>query len=723
MGGSRIRAKQGPKRFATLERVAIDRSYDRSRDSALDLEDPADSPDCRIDQDDSTQPESAPATGRLNLSWINRLSGMGKRGPSGRSANETSHTHVNLPAVVVFLVGLGLTVAAFYVTRDLYRSVAEQEFDRQASHYVLALRKATDRHLELMDSAADLFGGTERIAGRWDLFTFAKDRLAYYPGLRALGWVPIVPESEREAYVRRAEADGLRGFSFSEITGTSVTVPAARRRYHLPLYFIEPYDGNEDLLGLDLASMPEIRAALQQTNRDGRLNVIEWKDPRGQPYRNGKTLLLVQPVFAPDAALGNKNITGPEGYIVGLVRLDLLFGTTLREFTTPAWLDTYLYEDNGGISNKLVHVEPSVLRTSDMAPPADEEIDAGFAAMAGQKIGNRGYSIVVRPVPGTMDFDLGAVPWGVALFGLALTLLLTRYMVVSRYKQQQIETAVVQRTAELSRANRSNLRMEKEILERKRVEAELRTAKDEAEVASRAKSEFLAMVSHELRTPLNAVIGFSEMLTNEMFGPIGDGRYLGYAADIRSSGLHLLSLINDILDLSKVEANSFELSEEELDVPSLVDEALHLVEVKAEAGEIRLKPELPPDLPVLYADERAFKQIILNLLSNAVKFTPPGGRVSVSANVNDAGEFVFMVADTGIGIAEEDQKKVLKPFTQADSSLARRYEGTGLGLPLTKSLVELHGGRLELESLPQKGTTVRAAFPRDRVIQNSVAAE
>jgi len=723
MGGSNKRAKQSPERFATLEQVAIDRSLVRSRDTALDLEETATSPESRIAGGDSVQPEMVQTIGGVNLSWLIHIVSMGKRGQAGRRTNENTSLHVNMPAVVVLLVGLGLTAAAFYVTRDLYRSVAEQEFDRQASHYVLALRKATDRHLELVQSAADLFGGTERVTGRWDLFTFAKDRLAYYPGLQAMGWVPVVPEEERETYVRRAEADGLRGFTFSEITGTSATVSAARRRYHLPLYFIEPYEGNEDLLGLDLASMPEVRTALQKTNRDGRLNVIEWKDPRGGSYKNDKTLLLIQPVFAADVALGNESITGPEGYIIGLVRLDLLFGTTLREFTTPAWLDTYLYADNGGISNELVHVEPSVLRKPDMAPPIDEEIDVGFASMAGQSIGNRGYSIVVRPVPGTMDFDLGAVPWGVALFGFALTLLLTRYMVVSRYKQQQIETAVVERTAELSRANRSNARMEKEILERKRVEAELRTAKDEAEVASRAKSEFLAMVSHELRTPLNAVIGFSEMLTNEMFGPIGDGRYLGYAADIRSSGLHLLSLINDILDLSKVEANSFELSEENLDVPSMVDEALHLVEVKAEAGKIRLKPDLLPNMPSLYADERAFKQIILNLLSNAVKFTPPGGRISVSASVNDAGEFVFMVVDTGIGIAKEDQEKILKPFTQADSSLARRYEGTGLGLPLTKSLVELHNGRLELESTPQKGTTVCAIFPRDRVIQNSVAAE
>lgn len=722
MGGSTInKARQRRSRFATLEQIAIDRSFDRFREAALNLDDQTDSPDVRIGEDDSRNPRLARASGRAKLSWADRLFGLFKRGPSDYVAS--SRPEVNLPAVVVFLVGGGLTLAASYVTRDLYRGAAEQEFDRQASHYVLALHKATDRHLELVGKAASLFDSPDRVTGRLEFYEFAKDRLAYYPGFQALAWVPVVPDDQRETYVRRAEAEGLRGFNFSEITGTSVVVPAARRQSHLPLYFLDPYQGNEDLLGLDLASNPEIRAAMLQTNRDGQMNVIEWKDPRGPKYRNDKTLMLVQPVFAPNAVMAGEYLAGPIGYIVGLVRLDLLFGTTLSEFTTPAWLDTYLYTGNGGASDTLVHVEPSVLRTPGMPDPVDEEMGAGFATMEEQQIGNRTYSVVVRPVPGTMDFDLGAVPWGVALFGLVLTTLMTRYLVVSRYKQQQIEIAVVERTAELSRANRSNERLEKEILERKRVEAELRTAKEEAEVASRAKSEFLAMVSHELRTPLNAVIGFSEILTNEMFGPVGDSRYMGYASDIRSSGLHLLSLINDILDLSKVEANSFELYEEELDVPTLLDDALHLVEAKAKAGEIRLRPDLPPDLPALYADERAFKQIILNLLSNAVKFTPPGGRVSASADVNENGEFVFWVIDTGIGIAEADQERILKPFTQADSSLARRYEGTGLGLPLTKSLVELHGGQLKLESQPQKGTMVCAIFPSERVIRKRIAAE
>lgn len=658
---------------------------------------------------------------------VDRWIDIGRRFKRRGGGDIVSWFRANPPAVIVFVTGIILTLTAFQLTRDLYRNAAEQEFDRQASHYVLALNKVADRHVELMGDAVTQFLKTTPKNGLWDLYsfyTFANDRLAYYPGFQALAWVPVVPESERESYVRRAEADGRRGFNFTEITGTGIVIPAMQRRNHLPLYFVEPYEGNEELQGFDLASSPELRNALNQAGRDGRMEVVDWKDPRGGAHRNGKTLLLIQPTYDPKGELSADGGLGePLGYVVGLIGIDRLFGTTLREFTTPAWLDTYLYRDGDGVAEELVHIEPSVLRTPDMVAPVDEKMGAGFALTAEQILGGRHYTVVVRPVPGMMDFDFGVVPWGVALFGLALTLLLTRYIVVSRYKQRQIETAVIERTAELFRANESNAKLESEILERMRIEAELRTAKDQAEVANRAKSDFLAMISHELRTPLNAVIGFSEMLTNEMFGPIGDRRYKGYAADIRGSGLHLLSLINDILDLSKVEANSFELYEEELDVPALIDDALHLVEAKAYAGNISLKPKLPADLPILYADERSFKQVVLNLLSNAVKFTPPGGRVGISANVTERGDFVVTIVDSGIGIAKADQERILKPFTQADSSLARRYEGTGLGLPLTKSLVELHGGRLEPESQMHKGTTVRVIFPSSRVVWKSAAAE
>jgi signal transduction histidine kinase len=261
-----------------------------------------------------------------------------------------------------------------------------------------------------------------------------------------------------------------------------------------------------------------------------------------------------------------------------------------------------------------------------------------------------------------------------------------------------------------------------DVTERKTVEADLRRAKDEAELASRSKTEFLANMSHELRTPLNAIIGFSDILTGQIFGPLGDRRYADYARDIRDSGQHLLNLINDVLDVSKVEFGKIELIEETIDVTSVVESCVRLMRDRAEAAGVRLLQSLPEDLPFLHADNRRFKQILLNLLSNAVKFTLPTGRVSILAVAGDDG-FRLIVEDTGIGIAPADLEKALKPFGQIDSRLARKYQGSGLGLPLTKSMVELHGGRLELSSTPGSGTTAVVWLPPARMVWPLLAAE
>ncbi|HEX7967403.1 MAG TPA: PAS-domain containing protein [Stellaceae bacterium] len=254
-----------------------------------------------------------------------------------------------------------------------------------------------------------------------------------------------------------------------------------------------------------------------------------------------------------------------------------------------------------------------------------------------------------------------------------------------------------------------------DITERKRVEADLRRAKDEAELASRSKTEFLANMSHELRTPLNAIIGFSDILMGEIFGPLGDGRYGDYARDIRDSGLHLLNLINDVLDVSKVEFGKVELLEETVDIGAVVESCVRLMRERANAAGITLVHALPEGLPYLQGDGRRLKQILLNLLSNAVKFTPAGGRVVIGANADTSG-FRLAVEDTGIGIAADDLEKALRPFGQIDSRLARKYQGTGLGLPLARSMAELHGGRLELQSIPGEGTTATLWLPPGRVL-------
>ncbi len=255
-----------------------------------------------------------------------------------------------------------------------------------------------------------------------------------------------------------------------------------------------------------------------------------------------------------------------------------------------------------------------------------------------------------------------------------------------------------------------------DVSDRKRAELALIDAKEAAEQASRAKSQFLANVSHELRTPLNAVIGFAEMIERAVLGPVGDSRYAAYAADIRLSGEHLLSIINEILDLSKIEAGKHVLREVVCDVARLIDEAVRVTAAEGGAGGATVTIAIPPALPPVRADERGLLQILINLLSNARKFTPPAGRITVGAAVGPAGELAIEVTDTGIGIAPRDLDLALSPFGQVEGAFQRRHGGTGLGLPLVRSLAELHGGSLELESRPGEGTCARVRLPAGRVV-------
>lgn len=245
----------------------------------------------------------------------------------------------------------------------------------------------------------------------------------------------------------------------------------------------------------------------------------------------------------------------------------------------------------------------------------------------------------------------------------------------------------------------------------------LRTQKayEQAEIANRAKSEIMANMSHELRTPLNAIIGFSSAMKNQFFGPLGSEKYLEYADDINWSGIHLLDIINDILDASAMEAGKLELHEENVDVAEALNSMLRLVAPKADLGGVALTGITQKDLPDVFADPRRLKQIFLNLLSNAVKFTPEHGEVSCDAFVDENGSMVISITDTGIGMDSKGLTKAMEQFGQVDSSLARKHDGTGLGLSLTKGLVELHQGTFTLKSALGKGTKAIVKLPAKRV--------
>ncbi|GAB4185458.1 MAG: hypothetical protein OHK0024_25650 [Thalassobaculales bacterium] len=275
-------------------------------------------------------------------------------------------------------------------------------------------------------------------------------------------------------------------------------------------------------------------------------------------------------------------------------------------------------------------------------------------------------------------------------------------------QDSELAPVAVQYNRVLDRVNLEAARREQAI-------ADLRRAKHDAEAASRAKDAFLANMSHELRTPLNAVIGFAELVEQEPFGPIGNAKYKTYVHDIRESGAHLLSLVNDLLDMSRIEAGQYRLSESILDLRQVAQTAARMLAEKAQAGGLIVALDLPEHPLLMRGDQRALRQIALNLVTNAVKFTLPGGRVTICVRLEDDRRPAFAVIDTGIGMRHADIPRALEPFVQLHESHDRAQGGTGLGLSLTLALVKMHGGTLTIQSAPEKGTTVTARFPFERL--------
>jgi len=319
----------------------------------------------------------------------------------------------------------------------------------------------------------------------------------------------------------------------------------------------------------------------------------------------------------------------------------------------------------------------------------------------------KGVSHVMDAHPLIVDAGLALDELGGVILSRRPSALLTGFIVTRGGRYFGVATAVTM------------LRLRMSLTQRRA--DELERAKRAAEAASAAKSNFLANMSHELRTPLNAIIGFSDMLRHEVYGALGDARYLGYAEDVWNSGTHLLGLINNILDLSKIEAGKEELHPEPFCLATVVDEMVRMTAPQAEASGVAIETALGELRPSIVGDARRMRQILLNLLSNAVKFTPRGGTVRVALDRESSDRFGLSVEDSGIGMSPEEIETALQPFGQIDSGLDRRYDGTGLGLPLAKSLVEMHGGSLRIESRKGEGTRVMVSLPREPAAARSAA--
>lgn len=272
------------------------------------------------------------------------------------------------------------------------------------------------------------------------------------------------------------------------------------------------------------------------------------------------------------------------------------------------------------------------------------------------------------------------------------------------------------RDRQRDKLQREILDLRREIKGLRRINLELMNGKERAEISDQRKSEFLARITHELRTPLNAVVGFADLVRQEPYGELGNPKYGEYLTDIRSTSAHMLDLVNDLLDVAKIEAGHIDMRESWASVPNILDDCRRLMSTEAKAGSIELVVKTAPDLPALHCDPGRIRQIVVNLLSNSVKFTPKGGRITIAARQDRVGGIVMRVEDTGIGIPRDALDDVFEPYTQVRANhLVKAQQGSGLGLSLVRVLADLHQATLGIESVEQQGTTVTVRFPPTRV--------
>ena len=361
-------------------------------------------------------------------------------------------------------------------------------------------------------------------------------------------------------------------------------------------------------------------------------------------------------------------------------------------------------EANGGVQGleKIESLQPDLVILDVMMPDLD-----GFTVCSRLRLDSQTVRLPVLMTTGLDDiasieraFEVGASDFLTKPITLSVLGYHVKYMLKASQTEQDLRSAKQQ-------AEKSKQQAEK--------------AKQRAETANLAKTMFLANMSHELRTPLNAIMGFSELMCTEKLGPIGSVTYRNYAHDILDSATHLLQVINDILDLTKVESDDFELHKEIFELGEIVMGVVRTVGGQAEKAEVSLHVRVGSDVPMLYSDERRLKQILLNLVSNSIKFTPQGGKVTTNAAISTTRELSITVSDTGIGIPESKLEVALSPFGQVDDGLNRRHQGTGLGLTLAKSMTEQLGGKLSLKSKVGEGTIVTLAFPGENIFVRKIS--
>ncbi len=585
-----------------------------------------------------------------------------------------------ITTVAILLVGVGITVLLAMLALSSERAFQKAQLDREGGLVAAMMQRELDVQREVVESVGRAFQVLEQPT-RHEFAALAAAILRRHPTLVALSWVPRVSAERRSEVESDAREQGLAGYQFRGFGPTGEIDVSGPEDVYYPTFFVAPLVGSEKVVGFDLRSDRSRRETLETAAATARTIASPWVSifqEIGSPHG----YIVLSPVYLtePRQIIPADRAVDVVGFVVGTFRLDDLARVAVG--AAGATVDISITDLTASSDERLQLSYSEGLATFGTGDDAELSEDSAGLVWTGE-VRPPGRIWSIRALA-TSEF-LANVPisktyWIIA-GGLLTTLIAAGYSVAAGRRARRIRNLDV----ELSHG-----------------EAQMQALAE----AARLKDEFLANMSHELRTPLNAIIGLSEVLSNELFGEINADQRESVDM-INDAGEHLLDLINDILDLSKIAANRFELQIQDLDPASVCESAIRMIESPARSRNISLDAKSVSTGLRIAADRRRVLQILVNLLANAIKFTGKGGRVGLEMAHED-GVVRFTVWDTGIGISKDDISNLFKPFTQLDSSLNRKFEGSGLGLSLVKRLTELHGGEVSVES--DLGTGSRFSF-------------
>jgi signal transduction histidine kinase len=600
-----------------------------------------------------------------------------------------------LPVCAALAAGLVLSAFVFLVVRGYYRSLDQQQFQRNATYYSTAFKSDIERHVASL-AAIHAFVSATHGVNRWEFSAFAHQILPQNSGFKAVLWVPRVDQKARKDFEGQFQRDGLYGLHIRELDGNGALVNAPVQPGYLPVAYIEPFEGNGSLVGLDLSSDPVYAHLFRDARQSGKAAASPPVTRALVEGARSPIVLVAFPLNLSGARHGV--VSGAQGYALGVLQLSRVVQDAIGSRAAP--IQAAIAYGTGE--------NPQVFGSGGRTLGLDHWFgDAPFHRALPFDIAGQHFVLAVRSASRDDSATRLYAPPIAALLVLALTALLAQSMLTTTLRKRMVERAVVARTAELREVNKT---LRAEVEQRRQAEASLRIAKDKAESADRAKSAFLATMSHELRTPLNAIIGFSSVLADKAV----DARWKDYLGEINGNGHKLLGLINDILDITQIDGGETDATDL-IHLSDIAETVIDNLQPLAQVSGISLKSAMSDHLPLVRGDAKRLQKAMTHLLSNAIKFTAKGGWAKISLYRRGPG-LVIEVSDNGAGMPPGAEARILELFSQFDGTLARNHEGIGLGLTLVRRVADLHGAALEISSRLGEGTQVGFALPAHRLV-------